>query len=471
MSSRRKTPSSGAALPVPGSAAPAPGRLPGAATLDSAPVLSVPESVLAEIHRCNKCGFCMAGCPTFGAQPLEWLVTRGRISLVDDVLNGRLDADDPGFREAMDTCLKCRACIEYCPPQIQIDHVVTHVRAAHRARHGLGRVERLIYRGVLSRPGVFRVLSKLGHVAEVTGLRRVVTRSGLLRLWPVLQRAAETGPVFPGHTGRELIEQEQRRAGRLSSPRDSVVYFLGCAKDFLYGEAALATYRVLRVNGVEVELPHVSCCGLPCHSAGDLEGARALARRNLAVLRSSGIKTIVVDESSCCSHLRHLGELFTGLPEEGEMRRLSERVVDLTVYLDELGILPPGPLPIAVGWHDPCHLRHHEGVVESPRRLLRSIPGVTLVESTMAPGCCGGAGAIMITQPELSDAILDARENGFKEAGAQVIVTGSPSCVTQYRRKEVKGGLPVVYISQLLARAYATGERGQDGGDGSSVQG
>lgn len=65
----------------------------------------------------------------------------------------------------------------------------------------------------------------------------------------------------------------------------------------------------------------------------------------------------------------------------------------------------------------------------------------------------------MLTQPELSDAILAARMQGFKEAGADVIVTGSPSCVTQYRR--AKDGLPVLYLSELLERAYA-GSEGAD---------
>ncbi len=114
-------------------------------------------------------------------------------------------------------------------------------------------------------------------------------------------------------------------------------------------------------------------------------------------------------------------------------------------------------MPGRVGWHDPCHLRHHEGVVEAPRNLIRAVPEAELVESTMEPGCCGGAGAIMLTQPALSDAILDARLAGFRQAGAEVIVTGSPSCVTQYRR--AKGGLPVLYLSEFLDKAYEAKKR------------
>ena len=138
------------------------------------------------------------------------------------------------------------------------------------------------------------------------------------------------------------------------------------------------------------------------------------------------------------------------------MRALAERVVDITVYLDKLGIETPGYLAGTVAWHDPCHLRHHEGVIEAPRNLIRQIPGTTLVESALEPGCCGGAGAILITQPELSDAILERRLAGFRAAGAEAIIAGGPSCVTQYRR--AKGGLPVYYLSEYLEKAYAAGD-------------
>ena len=415
---------------------------------------AVPPAVQAELDRCNKCGFCMAVCPTYKAEPLEWLVTRGRVSLLQDVVAGTLDPDDPGVREAVDTCLKCRACVSVCPPEIQIDELILYARVARRERHGLSLLERAIYRGLLAQPALFRAAVAAGHAAEKTGLRGFAERSGLLR--PLgLARAAEVGPSFPRWSGRQLIARERKNEEPLRSPRDTVVYFLGCAKNNLFGEAAVATWRVLRRNGVQATLPRVVCCGLPAHSAGDLGGARALARRNLRILgHTQG--AIVVDESSCASHLKHLPELFRGLPEEREMRALAERVVDITVYLDNLGIKTPGYLAGTVAWHDPCHLRHHEGVIDAPRNLIRQIPGTTLVESALEPGCCGGAGAILLTQPELSDAILERRLAGFRAAGAEAIIAGGPSCVTQYRR--AKDGLPVYYLSEYLEKAYEAGD-------------
>ncbi len=412
-----------------------------------------PPAAQAEIDRCNKCGLCMAGCPTYKELPLEWLVTRGRVSLLQDVLAGRLDPDDPSFREAIDSCLKCRACVAHCPPEVQIDQLIVFARAARRQRHGLSRLEWLLYRVLPARPWLFRGLVLAGYAAEKTGFRTLARHSDALRRFPGLQRAVDVGPSLPLVSGRQLIERQGSRDGPLENPRDRVVYFLGCAKDFLYPRAALATYRVLRRNRVHIEMPRVVCCGLPAHSAGDLEGARRLARSNIRALRSTGVRAIVVDESSCASHLRHLGELFAGQPEEEAMQHLAERVVDLSVYLDRLGIDIPGPLPGRVAWHDPCHLRHHEGVVDAPRNLIRLVPGAELVESAHEPGCCGGAGAVILTQPELSDAILERRLAGFRAAGAETIITSGPSCVTQYRR--AIDGLPVLYLSEYLERAYA----------------
>lgn len=425
-----------------------------------------------ELDRCSKCGFCMAGCPTYQTEPMEWLVARGRISLIQDVLAGRLDPDDPGYRQAIDSCLMCRSCVAHCPAKIPTDFVIQRAKAASREISGFTWPERLIYRGLLSRPGLLQAAVKAAGAAERLGLRRWALRSGVLTRWPVLNRAAETGPSLPAVTGRASIAREGRRerawaAGpaqaegpgptEAAPPRDRVVYFLGCSKNLLYPQAALATYRVLRTNGVEVIIPEVACCGLPALSAGDLDGARALARRNLAILAATGDLPIVVDEGSCGAHLAHLGDLFAGLPEEDEVRRLAARFVDLSVYLDRLGIEPPGEVTAKVAWHDPCHLRHHLGVTEAPRRLLARVPGTTLVEPATDGGCCGGAGVFMLTQPDLSDKLLESRLAAIRAAGADVLVTGSPSCVTQFAR--AAGGPPVLYLSEYLDRAYQSRTR------------
>ncbi len=190
---------------------------------------ALPDALQADLDRCNKCGFCMSVCPTYKAEPMEWLVTRGRVSLLQDAIAGVLDPDDPGVVESIDTCLKCRACVSVCPPQVRIDEIVFQARAARRAHYGLSLVERFVYRGLLAHPALFRGAVALGWVAEITGLRRFARATGLLRLLG-LARAEEVGPSFPRLSGRQLIRLERRREQPLMAPRDDVVYFLGCAR-------------------------------------------------------------------------------------------------------------------------------------------------------------------------------------------------------------------------------------------------
>ncbi len=415
------------------------------------------ESLASELDRCNKCGFCLGACPTYLVSLTEWNSTRGRISLVQDVLSGDLGLLDPGFQEAVNTCLLCRSCTATCPPQIDIYRVMTRVRAATREVQPAGWAVRLFYRHVLPRPRLLRTLARLAYLSDRLGLRRLALRLGLLRPWPDLERAATVGPEFPGVTGRELIEADQRPpkpspglAGAAPGPK--VAYFLCCARDLLYPEAARATVRVLRANGVEVLVPKVNCCGLPAHSAGDLEAARRMARSNLAVLAELDVDAVISDDSSCGAHLANLPSLFTGLPEEQSARRLAAKVQDLTVFLDRLQLHRPGALPLKAAWHDPCHLRHHLGVSAEPRRVLRQVPGLELVTLPEA-GCCGGAGSYLITQPALSDSLRHRRLAAVAEAGVEAVVTGSTSCATQLRRGD--SPVKVLFLSELLESAYA----------------
>lgn len=417
------------------------------------------ESLAPELDRCNKCGFCLGACPTYQVSLAEWNVARGRVSLVQDVLAGRLDLLDPGFQEAVNTCLICRSCVSACPPQIDIGRVVTRVRAATHEVKPPSPAVRVLYRHLLPRPGLLRALVRLAHVADRLGLRRLALRLGLFRAWPDLERAAAIGPKLPWTTGRDLIEAGARRAQAMESPDDAprarVAYFLGCTGDLLYPQAARATVRVLRENGVRVVIPRVNCCGLPAYTSGDLEAARRLARSNLAVLGNLDVDAIIADESSCAAHLAHWPALFAGEPEEKVAGEVAAKVQDLTVFLDRLGVRPPGALPMKVAWHDPCHLRHHLGVSAEPRRILKQIPGLDVVPVPEA-GCCGGAGSYMIAQPVFSDALRNRRLAAFAEAGVQAVVTGGASCVTQFRRGD--SPVKVMYLSELLELAYASQE-------------
>lgn len=412
--------------------------------------LDLLQELAPDLDSCNKCGFCMSVCPTYKASGMEWLVTRGRVSLVQDVLKGDLSLQE--IAPAVESCLLCRACVEVCPPKVPIDYLMTRTRAAIRAEKPWPWLARTILRQVLPYPSRVRAFAKLGGLTQKLGLRKLAAKTGMLKPWPTLERANQVGPSLSGLTAREALRGVPLKPPAGQPVRARVAYFVTCTRESVSPLAARAAVRVLVAAGCEVLIPEAPCCGLALHSAGDLDGARALGRQHLSLWSGLAVDAIIVDEGSCAGHLMDLPHLFHGHPEEAAATELASRFRDLATFLVELGPPPFRPLPARVTWHDPCHLRHYLGVMEAPRQLIRSIPGVEFVEGSAAGGCCGGAGAIMLTQPELSDAVLADRVKGYKATRASYWVTSSPSCHMQLERgaAEEQLGVKVLTLAELL---------------------
>ncbi len=131
---------------------------------------------------------------------------------------------------------------------------------------------------------------------------------------------------------------------------------------------------------------------------------------------------------------------------------------DATEFLAELGLSAPlASLPLRVTYQDSCHLLHGQKIREAPRKLMRAIPGVELVEMAMADYCCGSAGSYNVTETETSLDILAEKMKHARATNAPVIVTANPGCLLQMRAgaKIHSTGQEVVHVIELLDRALA----------------
>jgi glycolate oxidase iron-sulfur subunit len=115
-------------------------------------------------------------------------------------------------------------------------------------------------------------------------------------------------------------------------------------------------------------------------------------------------------------------------------------------------------LPLRVTYQDSCHLLHGQKIREAPRELLRAIPGIELVEMSMADYCCGSAGSYNVTETETSLELLSEKMKHARATGADVIVTANPGCLLQMRAgAEIHStGQEVVHVIELLDRALAS---------------
>jgi len=111
---------------------------------------------------------------------------------------------------------------------------------------------------------------------------------------------------------------------------------------------------------------------------------------------------------------------------------------------------------LRVGYHDPCHLAHAQGVRKPPRQLLRALPGVELVDLPNSDWCCGSAGVYNLTHPDMANAQLVRKLDSIEHSGAEVVIASNPGCQLHMERGAKARGLAaeITHLAELLGRAY-----------------
>jgi glycolate oxidase iron-sulfur subunit len=219
-----------------------------------------------------------------------------------------------------------------------------------------------------------------------------------------------------------------------------------------------ATAFCLSAEGFEVATPRAPrCCGaLHLHGGAERE-ALALARRAIAAFE--GFDAVVVNAAGCGSAMKDYAHLLADDPRWADRARaFSAKVRDVSEFLSAVDpVAPRHPVELRVAYHDACHLAHAQRVREQPRRLLRGIPGLDLVEPAEWEICCGSAGVYNLLQPEAGAELGRRKAANLVATGADAIAAGNPGCALQIRAhlEEARHPLPVFHPMELLARSIA----------------
>ncbi|MFN4073881.1 MAG: glycolate oxidase subunit GlcF [Thermus sp.] len=402
------------------------------------------EVMAHAIEACVHCGFCLPTCPTYLVLQEEMDSPRGRIFLMKEVLEGNLPLEEA--LPYLDRCLACQACVTACPSGVPYGELIATFRLhteKKRHRYPLELAYRQSLLRILPYPERFRPLAGLGSRLKP-----------LLKPLPLPKALKAPIALLPDRLPERESYQEVYPAK--GQRRARVGILLGCAQQVLRPSINRATIRVLQENGVEVWVAQEQvCCGALNLHAGDKEGARALARRNLQVFRE--VDYVVTNAAGCGSGMKEYPLLFLGEPEEEEARALAAKVKDLTVILEELGFIPPPPppKPLRVAYHDACHLAHAQGVREAPRRVLKA-SGVEVLEPKEWEICCGSAGTYNLFQPEIAEVLGRRKAENLQATQPDLVVTGNIGCLTQIQAY-LDQGIPIVHTAELLEMLYAGG--------------
>jgi Fe-S oxidoreductase len=368
------------------------------------------------------------------------------LSLVEE----RIEVDE-ALAEITYACTACGLCDVSCKFIMEAErHLINMALREHIVERGFGPSA---HRGMIER------LEAHGHPAGESAASRASWAEGLdLKVAP-----AERAPV--------LLLAGCLAAGDSDSAR-----------------VARKLARLLLKAGVDFAILGEAerCCGLPAYWTGHRDLFTGIATDEAGRLDDLGAETIVTTSGSC------LGAMRSKYPEYARSPRA--RVVHATEFLAELiekgGLQLTRPLRRSITYHDPCYLgRQSEppvawegeyktshgcmtyadppreirrgvgGVFDEPRRLLRAIPGIDLVEMARIREyayCCGGGGGVPEAYPELARSAALDRLDEAADTGADCLVTACHHCRANLRQPQVPGEgreLAVMDIVDLVFEA------------------
>ena len=357
---------------------------------------------------CYQCGLCTAVCPWNNVRsfPTRKLMHQAQLDLID------FDTEE------MWLCSTCRACVQRCPRGVELIDIM---RAMRRA------VVEFSIGGI---PDSLRITAKnIGGAGNPLGE-------------PVEDRAdwAKDLGVKTFTKGTELL------------------YFpccLPCYDPHMTG-IARATAEILTRVGVNFGILGISesCCGEAIRKTGNEALFQLLAQKNISAFAKNGIKKILVSSPHCYHTFKNeYPELVSDFEVVHTTQYLLQLIKDKRLKFTK-------ELHKKVVYHDPCYLGRHNGIYDEPREILKSIPGLELIEFPDCREdslCCGGGGGGLWLQTKKGERLSDFKFEQAIELGAEVLAVACPYCMSMFKDSQVtveKGEtLEIKDISELVQEA------------------
>jgi len=405
----------------------------------------IAKELREEVHNCIKCGLCMTPCPVYKQLYFEGASPRGKVQLIKKILEGKLEPSE-NFHRLLFTCLLCEACTVNCPSGLKVDRLMKAMRAEVLDQFGLRWQKKMLFH-LLTGSHLLPFFLFWGRTLG-NPLRSLLPKDGKVGTIPYSKF-----PLLNSKPFRKQVPEviaASKRNGR-------VLYFTGCATNYLFENVGRSVVDVLKRLGVEVVIPRDQmCCGLPIFLSGARKMALKNIRKNIELFNPKDVDAILVDCATCGAALKkEYAHILEEMGENAEAARvLGRKVQDISQYLSRFDLEKIlRPVKGRVTYHDPCHLLRSQGVKEEPRDLLKRIPGLEFVEMAEADVCCGGGGTFQWEHPEVSSGISGNKVQSIKETRAGIVASGCPGCRLQISGNLGEEPIRVVHPVEVLAEA------------------
>jgi len=421
------------------------------------------EKLEKEMHRvfdiCHGCRRCFNLCDSFPRL----------FDMVDSSPTGELDGVDPkDYGKVVDACTLCDMCFmtkcPYVPPHafdLDFPHLMLRWRAAERKRGEVGLVRRQLARTDLN--GRLAGLAA-GLANWATDEKNHTTRNMLEDVAGIHHEAAL--PKYHARTMEKQARSQPVEVNRQAPAfgRKAVIYAT-CFGNYNNPAIGLAARAVLAKNGVETEVLHPRCCGMPLLEQGAVDEVAAAARtvaEELGAWIDRGYE-VIAPIPSCGLMLKFEWPLV--LPGDPAVKRLSENTSDICEYIVDIarkeGLAPGlGSLPAPVTLQLACHARA-QNMGPKGAEMLRLIPdsNVQVIER-----CSGHGGAWGIMKENFEIAIKTGRPVARQARKVEGVVASECPLAAEHIRQgmeriEGDGPVPPTAVHPILLFAEAYGIR------------
>ncbi len=347
------------------------------------------------VHRCFRCGYCKFtsdysdfNCPTYRKFRFETYSPGGRMWLIRAWLNDEIKNSDR-FQEILFSCATCANCVEHCVFTFSEDLVNIFISAR----------EEMVNDGIIPPP----VRDYLKNI-NINGN-------------PYKEPASERGKWAEGTLVETYKDQEY-------------LFYIGCvgSYDERGKKIARAVGNLLVKAGVSIGIlgDKENCDGNEVRTMGEAGLFQFLAEKNIALFRDLGVKKIITLDPHAFNTFK---KDYPALDGEFEVYHYTQVLAPLI----QSGKISLKELNDKITYHDPCYLGRHNGEYNAPRKILKAIPGIELVEmdrSRENAFCCGGGGGNFFTDilggGEDSPSRIRVRE--ALDTGAGIIAVACPQC-------------------------------------------
>ena len=393
--------------------------------------------------KCVHCGMCNATCPTFNLLGDELDGPRGRIYLIQDMLENEKKPTSKIVKH-IDRCLSCYSCMTTCPAGVNYMHLIDHGRKYIEKNYERSFFDKLI-RNFLSKVLPDSKLFKLS-------IFLVKLVKPLKFLFP--SRIRSMMDLTPTSFPKKILKIKEIYKTKNKKKVARVALLTGCVQKEISPQINESTIRILNRHGVEVVVPKkIRCCGSLNHHLGKNDDAHKDFINNINIWHDEHLKgnldAILSNTSGCGTTMKDYGFIFRDDKKmKKKAKKISELTKDVSEYLlENLNLkFKKKEKKLRIAYHSACSMQHGQKIHSQPMKLLQKTKN-EILEIPEGHICCGSAGTYNILQSKIAKELLKNKIKNIESLNPEIISTGNIGCITQI---SIGTNIPILHTIELL---------------------